>query len=383
MIVPREGCGSSPERGDEVPSASFLQSRQWGEFKSAFGWKPLRFALESEGRRLGLSLLVRSLPFGFSFSYLPHGPELEPSVEDRAAFLARLSEELRPFLPKRCLFIRFDPPWYEAESQEAAAQTPPPAQPDAPQRARVPREIRRPIIGKPLRRAAYDVQPPDTVLVDLRPTEADILGAMKPKWRYNIRLAEKKGVCVEAGGAEAIPVFYELYRETSARDRIAIHPETYYRQLFELSAEEFGGAGSKPFDLRLWVARREGKALASIITLFYGEQGTYLYGASSDEGRNFMPAYALQWAAMKAAKAAGCERYDLFGIPPDDDPEHPMAGLYRFKTGFGGEIAHRAGSWDYPLIRPAYACFKAAEAARAWWYKDFRKRFGRAGRKAS
>jgi lipid II:glycine glycyltransferase (peptidoglycan interpeptide bridge formation enzyme) len=87
-----------------------------------------------------------------------------------------------------------------------------------------------------------------------------------------------------------------------------------------------------------------------------------------------MPAYALQWAAMRAAKAAGCTRYDLFGIPPTDDPAHPMSGLYRFKTGFGGEIAHRAGSWDYPLLGIGYSLFRAAEGARIWWFKDFRKR---------
>ena len=87
-----------------------------------------------------------------------------------------------------------------------------------------------------------------------------------------------------------------------------------------------------------------------------------------------MPTYALQWAAMRAAKKAGCIKYDLYGIPPTDDPEHPMAGLYRFKTGFGGEIAHRAGSWDLPLMPIAYRGFRAAESARSWWFKSFTKR---------
>jgi len=349
---------------EDASTASFLQSGLWGEFKSAFGWTALRFDLEGSGPRTRLLVLVKRLPAGFSFAYVPHGPEADPSEGSRTELLARLSASLRPFLPSRCLFIRFDPPWYEVEA-------------------------RRPSIGLPLHRAAYDVQPPDTVLVDLRPGEDDILGAMKPKWRYNIRLAEKKGVAVEASGPESLPEFYELYKETSLRDRIAIHPEGYYRRLFALAQGGPGGStastmpNSRRFDLRLWIARHDGKALAAIITLFYGDQAVYLYGASSDEGRNLMPAYALQWAAMRAAKASGCAFYDLFGIPPDGDPDHPMAGLYRFKTGFGGEIVHRAGSWDYPLHRPAYACFKAAESARTWWYKGFKKRLGRSKKAVS
>jgi lipid II:glycine glycyltransferase (peptidoglycan interpeptide bridge formation enzyme) len=370
---------------EDASTASFLQSGLWGEFKSAFGWTALRFALEGSGPQARLLVLVRRLPAGFSFAYVPHGPEAEPSECSRAEFLALLSASLRPFLPPRCLFIRFDPPWYEVEARERVVEEEGGAGPSAGRGG----EARRPSIGLPLHRAAYDVQPPDTVLVDLRPGEAEILASMKPKWRYNIRLADKKGVAVEASGPESISEFYELYRETSLRDRIAIHPEGYYRRLFALAAgKPEGSAGSTmrsspSFDLRLWIARHDGKALAAIITLFYGDQAVYLYGASSDEGRNLMPAYALQWAAMRAAKASGCASYDLFGIPPDGDPDHPMAGLYRFKTGFGGEIVHRAGSWDYPLRPSAYVCFRAAESARTWWYKGFKKRLGRSRDAAS
>jgi lipid II:glycine glycyltransferase (peptidoglycan interpeptide bridge formation enzyme) len=361
------------DRGAADSAASFLQSGFWGEFKSGYGWTPLRFVIEAEpgGQQTQLLLLIRRLPAGFSFAYVPHGPEIEVPETERAAFLAQLSTALRPFLPRRCIFFRFDPPWYAIE--HIADSDPGPKV-----------EALRPSIGRPLRHAAADVQPPDTVLVDLRAGEADVLAAMKPKWRYNIRLAEKKGVVVESAGGEAIPEFYELYRATAQRDRIALHPEEYYRRFFSLTAERSSksGAQGEPAtpELRLWIARYEGKALAAIITLFRGERAVYLYGASSDEMRNLMPTYALQWAAMRAAKAAGCLQYDLFGIPPTDDPEHPMAGLYRFKTGFGGEIAHRAGSWDYPLNAFAYGLFRTAEGARTWWFKDFKKRLKRAKR---
>jgi lipid II:glycine glycyltransferase (peptidoglycan interpeptide bridge formation enzyme) len=349
-------------------SVSFLQSEFWGAFKAEHGWKPLSFDLELSGGTSRLLVLVRGLPAGFCFAYVPHGPELTIPEADRASFLAELAEGLRPYLPKRCLFVRFDPPWYEIEE---------PAAEDSPA---VKAEPIRPVLGKPLVRAAADVQPPDTVLVDLSRDEDLILAAMKSKWRYNIRLAEKKGVLVEERGGDAVGEFYALYRVTSERDRIALHPESYYRRLFELAGERrAAGAAGNP-DIRLWVARHEGQALSAIVTLFRGDRAVYLYGASSDEKRNLMPAYALQWAAMRAAKAAGCREYDLFGIPPTDDPMHPMAGLYRFKTGFGGAIAHRAGSWDYPMSGHAYALFRFAEAARSWYFKDFKKRLKRSRR---
>jgi lipid II:glycine glycyltransferase (peptidoglycan interpeptide bridge formation enzyme) len=331
-------------------SESFLQSDFWSCFKAEYGWTPHRLELTLDGsdRPSPLLLLVRRIPGGFCFAYIPHGPERDVPESDRAGFLAELSEKSRPFLPRRCIFIRFDPPWHAA--------------------------VLRPILGRPLVRAAADVQPPDTVFVDLKPSEEAILAAMKAKWRYNVRLAEKKAVVVEEAGIEAVREFYDLYRATSRRDNIALHPESYYARLFSLAAERRAAGIPGTPDIRLMIARHEGQALAAIVTLFRGESAVYLYGASSDEKRNLMPAYALQWAAMRAAKAAGCSRYDLFGIPPTDDPEHPMAGLYRFKTGFGGEIAHRAGSWDYPLLKLGYALFRAAEGARAWWFKDFLKR---------
>jgi lipid II:glycine glycyltransferase (peptidoglycan interpeptide bridge formation enzyme) len=186
---------------------------------------------------------------------------------------------------------------------------------------------------------------------------------------------EVGAVDCQGGWDKELSTFYRLYEETSKRDRIALHPESYYRRLFELASTRNQGGGRRP-DLRIWTARHEGDAIAAIITIFWGGQAVYLYGASSNEKRNLMPAYALQWAAIRAAKAAGCGEYDFYGIPPTAAPDHPMAGLYRFKTGFGGRIIHRPGSWDFPLRPMAYSAFRKAEALRLWYYKDFRKRGG-------
>jgi lipid II:glycine glycyltransferase (peptidoglycan interpeptide bridge formation enzyme) len=212
---------------------------------------------------------------------------------------------------------------------------------------------------------------------------------MKPKTRYNIGRAARTGVTVRRAGEGELEVFYRLLSETARRDGIAVHSIGYYRGLFEL-ARHYGGEGrpgngseggppeggtgapAAP-DLRLYLAEHEGEALAAVVTLFRGGEAVYLYGASSDRKRNLMAPYALQWKAMEDARAAGCTVYDLFGIPPGGDPGHPMAGLYRFKTGFGGRIVHRPGSWEYVLRPAAAALFRAAEYARKR-FRDRKKR---------
>jgi lipid II:glycine glycyltransferase (peptidoglycan interpeptide bridge formation enzyme) len=211
---------------------------------------------------------------------------------------------------------------------------------------------------------------------------------MKPKWRYNIGLAEKKGVTVRrffAGGADTIPgaarpgpaltgetgqalaQFYTLLQETATRDGIAVHGFDYYRGLFAHAAEYRAPHRTAPPDVRLYLAMYQDQPLAGIVTLFRASQAVYLYGASSSLYRNVMAPYALQWAAMQDARESGCEHYDLFGIPPSPDPSHPMSGLYRFKTGFAaGEegIIHRPGSWDYPCRPLPARLFRIAEGLR-------------------
>jgi lipid II:glycine glycyltransferase (peptidoglycan interpeptide bridge formation enzyme) len=333
-------------------AASFLQSALWGEFKSRFGWKAAAFVIEWTGcGERPLLALSRRLAPGLSFAYVPWGPELPADfpadAAPRIASLAELACGLRRFLPRNTAFIRFDPPWFAAAADAA------------------------PPLGAPFKRAAADIQPPDTALVDVTPPLPEILAAMKPKWRYNIGLAEKRGVAVQQPDERGLDVFYRLLAETAERDGIAIHGLEYYRTLFEVCREQAAGVAAGMADgalnaaePRLYTAEHEGDALAAIVVLFRGKHATYLYGASSNVKRNLMAPYALQWRAIQDAKAAGCAVYDLFGIPPTDAPDHPMAGLYRFKTGFGGKIIHRPGSWDYAYRPLACALFSAAERLR-------------------
>jgi lipid II:glycine glycyltransferase (peptidoglycan interpeptide bridge formation enzyme) len=109
------------------------------------------------------------------------------------------------------------------------------------------------------------------------------------------------------------------------------------------------------------MADHEGEFLAAMFLVISNKRATYLYGASSDRKRNLMATYAIQWEAIRMAGGAGCEEYDMFGVAPNGYRSHPMHGLYRFKSGFGGKMFHRMGCWDYPLNKSEYDLFLAQE----------------------
>jgi len=319
---------------------SFLQSPVWGEFKSRFGWSAKVFLIDwlsnDIKEKTPLLVLCRRLAPGFSFAYVPWGPEMPASFplnEERPKAISELAKKLKKYL-SRNVFIRFDFPWFFTEGDE-----------------NLKKEFAL-LRSAGFKQAAANVQPPDTVIINLEASCEEILAQMKSKWRYNISLAEKKGVEVNSSGT--LETFYNLLKETAQRDGILVHGFEYYKTLFDLCGK----------DIRLYTANHEGDTLAAIVVLFRGKEATYLYGASSNNKRNLMAPYALQWKAMQDAKEMGCINYDLFGIPPNEDPDHPMAGLYRFKTGFGGQIIHRPGSWDYAYNGFIYNLFSIAEKLR-------------------
>ena len=360
------------------PAVSFLQTRFWAEFKKLHGWNYRQYEVctGSEHSFL-LTVLLRPLkPFGM-VAYIPMGPSvltdrnasLSKIAENRAALLTELAGKLIPLLPACVFLIRFDPPWECAvtngQAQNSFAQNFP----------IMPRTAGSAVRYR-LLKADTDIQPPDTVQLDLRLPLDTLLNECKPKWRYNIRLAEKKGVTVRCfSGAQAetgIPLFYRLYRETAVRDGIAIHAENYYRSLCRLAAgSEYN---TEHMLISVYIAFFEEKPLAAIITLFSPYEAVYLYGASSNEHRNLMPAYLLQWTAIKDAQNYGSTLYDFYGIPPADDPAHPMYGLYRFKTGFGGTIVHRVGTVDIPVRLLHYCFYSRAERLRKFWFKTIKKK---------
>ena len=325
-------------------SSNILQSPFWGSLKEAFGWKS--HLINYKG--LKILVLVRKVFWEYSIAYIPHGPLL--SVDDQTGLnLKKIGLEIKKSLPGGCFALRYDLPAGVYKTEPVLYNMKP-----------------------ELEKAPSDIQPPDTVIISLKESEEDILSRMKSKTRYNIRLSFRKGVIVKKTGIDSLDDWYGLYEETSLRDKITIHSKSYYKKIFELSLDE-NSLKEKP-EIVLFRADYNDKLLAGIIVAVYGNRATYLYGASSNKNRNLMPAYALQWEALKYAKEKCCTEYDMFGIPPEDNPDHPMSGLYRFKTGFGGDILHRPGCWDLPLKPVVYKVYRWAESARLFYYKKIRKR---------
>lgn len=185
-------------------------------------------------------------------------------------------------------------------------------------------------------RPARPFHPQHTLVVPLGEDEA-MLASFKPKHRYNIRLAEKRGVTVEEGDDAE-----ELWRQSQGTER--------RQQISLLSAEQNRRRLERLAWCRTYVARHEGEALAAIMVSHFDGRATYLFGGAIGHKLSLMPTYAVQWAAMRAAVAAGCRDYDLFGMPPPDaGPSHPWQGLVQFKSGFGGEAVALCGAWDLVL----------------------------------
>lgn len=313
---------------------SVLQTPLWGHLKAEFGWTYEMVTLpDARGAAL---VLYRALPLRLgTIAYVPRGPVVDwnrPDVVD--ALLSAVKQAAR----RRGAWAL----WLEPELLD----TP---------------EHRAQLHLRGLRPASHTIQPPRTIVVDLKPDEETILARMHQKTRYNIRLAARKGVTVRAAGPEAVSTFYALMQETGARDQFGIHSEAYYRRALEL----FVPAGFAT----LLLAEVEGDAVAGLIAFALGRSAWYFYGASGQRHREKMAPYALQWAAMQWAKARGCEVYDLWGIPDADEAtleaeftqrEDGLWGVYRFKRGFGGKVVRYVGLWETSL-HPLYPL-----AARLW-----------------
>jgi lipid II:glycine glycyltransferase (peptidoglycan interpeptide bridge formation enzyme) len=306
-----------------------------------------------------LLALKRRTVSGRCFTYIPWPEYNDVLPESRGQLLEELAGALAPHMPDECMYIRFDLPWetpYSAGENSADFDT---ADGRPPQRIR---ELRMNFgtREKNLRKAPTDVQPADTLLLDTARDRERLLREMKPKTRYNIRLSMRRGIRVREEDGGSLESWYEMYARTAERKGITLHD---YRNFEALLTESRRTDAKNGTGAHLLMAYREdgGDPLAGIILLRRGDYMMYLYGASSGEAGSLMPTYALQWEAIRLAQSFGCTTYDLFGIPPTDQPSHPMHGLYRFKRGFGGKTVHRQGCWDYPIDIEAYERNSGAE----------------------
>ena len=329
-----------------LPNPHLLQSWSWGAFKSRHGWRANRFLFREAGQTVAAAaLLCRPVPrLPWAVCYVPKGPLLDWTD---TALAARVLTELVALARRQgAILLKIDPDVYYAEA--APSFSPRPA--NAAQVARLLKE-------RGWRFSSEQIQFRNTVLLDLRPSEEELLAAMKQKTRYNVRLAARRGVVVRRISAAETPAqidgalhtFYGLYLETSRRDGFLIRSPAYYLDVWRTFLEE--GAA------HLLLAEVEGEALAGLMLFTFGQTAWYLYGASSGRRRKYMPNQLLQWTAIQQARAAGCTLYDLWGAPDRLDESDPMWGVYRFKLGLGGQLARGLGAWDFPVRRTAYRLY--------------------------
>lgn len=296
-------------------------------------------------------------------AYMPYGPEIEPSEENQGVFLEELSEELRRFLPKGCIALRYDLNWqshwvmeqdFDADGEWRGG----------PRKVFQEMQLNFGTVNGNLFKSLTNVLPADTIVVDLAKSEEDMLGAMKAKTRYNIGLSSRHGIEVRELGFSDLPVWYSLYTETYHRNGLHVNDLRYFESVFSVWMKHL----DPNVTVKLLAAFDGDEPLAAMFLIVSAHRATYLYGASSSRKRNLMPTYALQFKAMQIARAAGCTEYDMFGVAPTSDPSHPMHGLYKFKTGFGGSMFHQLGFWDYPLDEKKYHAFAAHEMGMAGYY---------------
>jgi lipid II:glycine glycyltransferase (peptidoglycan interpeptide bridge formation enzyme) len=309
-----------------LPAPHVLQSWEWGEFKSRYGWQPERYLWPNDDRpHAAASILTRRLGrWPAAVAYVPKGPILDYGNDE---ILNRVLAHLETHAQReRALFVKIDPD-VRADTATGKAVT---------------ATLRR----RGWRPSREQIQFRNTMLLDLTPTPDEILAAMKSKWRYNVRLAGRRGVTVRHGQLADLPLLYEMYVETAARDGFVIRPEEYYHDAWGRFIE----AGlARPL-----IAQAEGEAVAMVIIFRFAERAWYMYGASRDIHREKMPNHLLQWEAIRWAREQGCTVYDMWGAPDTLDESDPMWGVYRFKQGFGGEFVEHIGAWDFPVSRPGY-----------------------------
>lgn len=294
------------------PDVHLLQTSDWGELKAKFGWTPY-YILSKES---GAQILFKRLPFGYSIAYIPKGPVGHKWEEV-------LNETISLCHKKRTIILFVEPDVWEEDFDSGYLKN-----------GFYPSQI--------------NIQPRSTLTLSLLGNESDWLAKMKQKTRYNIRLAQKSEIIVEQ--SSDINLFIQLMNVTGDRDNFDVHRSDYYQTVFnQFSSSE---------RCCLLIAKYQHTPLAGLMVFRQGNRAWYFYGASNNLERQRMPAYLLQWEAMRWSAAKGCTEYDLWGVPDETEElleakftsrSDGLWGIYRFKRGFGGVLKRTAGVFEKDL----------------------------------
>jgi lipid II:glycine glycyltransferase (peptidoglycan interpeptide bridge formation enzyme) len=301
-----------------APESGFMQSWGWSDFKAAQGQTVTRFGV-FDGDELVGGALVYSVGSALSPLHLPHGPVL-PWKD--------------PVKTVECLEL------LKLKLSEMAVKTGAPL-------ARLEPLLEGELPGcfEKLPRAPLDLVPTPTLLVDISGSDDELLAAMAPKGRYNVRLALRKGVTVEPADAEGVEDFYGLFELTCGRHGFQGEPLSFFADLLKV----LGPSGAA----KLYLAKYKGMLLSAALAVFYGGKATYLYGASAPFMRSAMAPYSMHWKIMRDARGLGCRTYDFYGIAPEGQPSHAYSRFTPFKLRFGGRRSITCGAHDlyfYPQL---------------------------------
>jgi len=335
----------------------FLQSFEWGELQEGIGKKILR--LSGEGWQA--QFIKNKIPGVNKFYwYCPRGPILANSqwpIDNSK--IQEIIEQVKKAIGKDAIFFRLGPEW----PLDCHSGLDPESRPGSRIKCGM---TEKELIGLGLKQLPYDIEPSQTLILDISKTEEELLVQMHEKWRYNIRLAERKGVkinivsCDDANFEKYFEEFYKLVDQgTSERKKIKHHPKEYYRKQLTINNEQL--------KFLLAVAEYDGKVIAANIVVIFGKKGIYLHGATDNNFRNVMAPHLLQWEQIKYAKSQGCAEYDFWGIVNEHtkDKRGPSwEGFTRFKKGFGGREVNYVGYFDYPLNKNWYVLYRLIQGFR-------------------
>ncbi len=317
---------------------NITQSYEWGELAPHLDAEALRVGVVDDADQLCAAMLVlimRAPILRRNYFYAPRGPIIDDP--DSPAMTVLLNFVKAEAHNRGAFMLKIEPSVLDGDARWLAA-----------------------LHKRGFRPNPYATHVRHEWVLDIRLEEKDILAGMKEKWRYNVRLAGRKGVTVRQGhGQTDLDTFYTIYQATSDRDRFFIHEKSHYEDVLHLFSEGDRAA--------LLLAEYQGQVIAGIIVLRLGRWSWYMYGASSNEHRNLMPNHLLQWNGMQWAKSHGCWYYNFRGIPDVLEEGQELWGVYVFKQGFGGYAMRFLETHDLvyqPLVYSLYSRLLAIKRKR-------------------
>jgi lipid II:glycine glycyltransferase (peptidoglycan interpeptide bridge formation enzyme) len=375
-----------------LPGSHLLQTWEWGQVKAKVGWHPsgIIWNEDNEGRiqhtrvefpqsvpadeaipttvsdgytkfeqvgslparHLAAALMLsRTLPVAglaarIRILYAPKGPLLDWSI---TPLRRKVLDDLGSLAHQQgAIFVKIDPDVSLGEGI--------PGQPEA-RTDPTGLEVTTDLKNRSWHYSNEQIQFRNTVLIDLSPSEEVLLALMKQKTRYNIRLAERKGVSIRVGTPADWRLIYRMYAETSVRDGFVIRDEEYYRAVWDIFSQNLQTRSVSVPTLEPLIAEVDGEPVAGVLVYRFSGKAWYLSGMSADKHREKMPNYLLQWEAMRRLKASGCAVYDLWGAPEAFNEQDPLSGVFRFKEGLGGTVVRTLGAWDYPARPVLYRLY--------------------------